>query len=128
MKFNLSYLLPLIVVILLSGCTTQVNNSVKESPNENVQNSIEWVDMIMWSNNKYYYDADETEIFIKENIEKEIGEIKFSVVGSSEENNLNYQLKNGEATFVGKGSKIYSIIGKDFNKMIVAQNKVYKKK
>jgi hypothetical protein len=58
-------------------------------------------------------------------MDKEIGVISFSVLGSEEESNPRYQLKNGESTFAGEGSKIYSLKDLPIEDYILVQNKVY---
>lgn len=119
----------LFFIILLSGCSIQEGmtsqNTQVKTPVDQTHVAIEWVDIVKWSNKKYYYSEEETNSFNKESIGKELGNIQFTVVGSNEEENPEYQLKNGEATFAGKGSEIYSIKGTESEKMIVVQNKVY---
>jgi hypothetical protein len=116
------FLLILITVfLLLAGCSFKSDNEIEE-----VQSSVEWVDAIAWNGKKYYYDEEKTAEITENDIEKELGEITFTVTGSKEVDNPSYQLKNGEATFVGKGSIIYSIKGEEIDVYIFAQNKVYK--
>lgn len=109
------------VFLLLAGCSFQSDNEIDE-----VQSSVEWVDAISWNGKKYYYDEEKTAKITENDIEKELGEITFTVTGSKEVDNPSYQLKNGEATFVGKGSILYSIKGEEIDVYIFAQNKAYK--
>jgi hypothetical protein len=111
----------LTVFLLLTGCSFKNDNEIVE-----VQSSVEWVDAIAWNGKKYYYDEEKTAEITENDIEKELGEITFTVIGSKEVDNPSYQLKNGEATFVGKGSIIYSIKGEEIDVYIFAQNKAYR--
>ncbi|OAT85955.1 hypothetical protein A6P54_17540 [Bacillus sp. MKU004] len=106
----------MIILLLLSGCAVS-------SPEPH--SSVEWSDIVVWNDKKYSYNEEKD---IKEEyreIDKEIGVISFSVAGSKEESNPRYQLKNGEATFAGEGSKIYSLKGLPVEDYILVQNKIY---
>lgn len=118
-------LVSFVLIAFLSGCTIQEDTAAERVHYEETHVAIEWVDMLKWNDKKYYYSQEETEALNKDNIGEEIGTITFSVVGSHEESNPEYQLGNGEATFAGEGSKIYSINTIDINEMIIVQNKVY---
>ena len=118
-------LVSIVLFALVSGCTIQDDTAAERVHYEETHVAIEWVDMVKWNNTKYYYNQEKTEALDKANIGDEIGTINFSVIGSNEESNPEYQLGNGEATFAGEGSKIYSIDSIDINEMIVVQNKVY---
>lgn len=111
--------LALVLLIILIGCSSKTDNQ------KNQQSSVEWVDVVKWQDKKYYYNEKQTNTITKDDIGKEIGEITFTVVGSEEEKNPNYELKNTEATFIGKGTKIYKINNDENVDMIYIQNKVY---
>jgi len=115
----------LVLIAFVSGCAIQEDTAAERVHYEETHVAIEWVDLVKWNNKKYYYNQEETEALDKDNIGDEIGTINFSVVGSHEESNPVYQLENGQATFAGEGSKIYSIDSIDINEMIIVQNKVY---
>ncbi|MFC4353813.1 hypothetical protein ACFO0S_01870 [Chryseomicrobium palamuruense] len=89
------------------------------------QMAIEWADVIQWNGNHYYLDEEATQTYNEDLVGKEIGEVTFQVLGSKEEDNSTYQLKDGEATFLSKGSKIYSVKGKEVSEVILIRDKVY---
>ncbi|MEI5909342.1 hypothetical protein WAK64_20090 [Bacillus spongiae] len=105
----------ILIMSLLSGCMG--------TPKTNVE--IEWSDTIMWDGIKYnHMNKDENNVTEKELGEK-LGEIKFSVVGSKEEDNSNYQLKDKEATKVAKGTEVYLLKGVKLKEKIVVNHKIY---
>ena len=114
-------LLLIAVILLLSGCSVQSEKEI-----DDMQVSVEWVDAIVWNGKKYYYDEEKTAEITKNDIEKELGKITFTVIGSEEVDNPEYQLKNGEATFVSEGATVYSIKGEDIAEFIYAQDKAYR--
>ncbi|WP_096154116.1 MULTISPECIES: hypothetical protein [Bacillus] len=110
-----------ISVFLLAGCSV-----VSEKEIDKMQVAVDWVDAIAWNGNKYYLNEEKTTIITESDIGIKLGEITFSVTRSEEVDNPEYQLKDGEATFVSKGTSVYSIKGEDINEFIYAQGKVYK--
>ncbi|MBE4910064.1 hypothetical protein IMZ08_18670 [Bacillus luteolus] len=117
-----------ISVFLLAGCSVESEKESVESEKEveEMHVEVEWVDAIAWNGNKYYLNEEKTAIITESDIEKKLGEITFSVTRSEEVDNPEYQLKDGEATFVSKGTSVYSIKGEDINEFIYAHGKVYK--
>ncbi|WP_064092963.1 membrane lipoprotein lipid attachment site-containing protein [Rossellomorea aquimaris] len=105
------------IVLFLTGCSIS-------SPEPQVE--VEWSDVVKWNNDIYSFDEVKSRQKEYREADKEVGVIAFSLVGSKQEKNPKYQLKNGEATFAGKGSKIYSIKGMPTEKLILVQNKVYR--
>lgn len=74
------------------------------------QTEIDWVDFIKWDDSEYdvVYDGILAD---KSLIEKEIGEVQFKVADNV--SNPSYKLKDGDAAFHEKGTKLYSVKGKD---------------
>ncbi|TCT17141.1 hypothetical protein EDC18_101439 [Natranaerovirga pectinivora] len=71
---------------------------------------ISWEDCLQINGTKYYGGADKT-LVDSADIENEIGEVKFNV--SKKVNNPRYRFRNGDATFIEKGTEIYSIKNKN---------------
>ncbi|WP_078555663.1 hypothetical protein [Bacillus alkalicellulosilyticus] len=101
-----------------------VNHVVYKGEVERVH--VDWVDAISWDKKTYYYDREQTALITEQHIHNELGEISFTVTNSEQEDNPQYQLKDGEATFVPEGTTVYSIVDEEVNKYIFAQGKVYK--
>jgi hypothetical protein len=80
---------------------------------------------VVWNDKTYSYNEEKSLQEKFREIDKEIGVISFSVLGSKEESNPRYRLKNEESTFAGEGSKIYSLKGIPIEDYILVQNKVY---
>ena len=74
------------------------------------QTVIDWVDFIQW-NGHDYNGVHNSEIADASFIDKEIGEVRFKVADNV--SNSSYQLKDGDAAFHEKGTKLYSIKGED---------------
>lgn len=88
------------LLIYLAGC----------QPFMGGQAVIDWLDFIQW-NGLEYNGVHNSEIADASFIEKEIGEVRFKVADNV--SNPSYQLKDGDAAFHEKGTKLYSIKGKD---------------
>ncbi|XXM73241.1 hypothetical protein ACQ0QQ_04910 [Lysinibacillus sphaericus] len=108
----------LTIAIMVVGCSGGTDF-------RNQQISVEWADAVKWKDKKYYFDEELTNALTEGDIGEEMGEITFAVAGSAEESNPNYQLKNNEATYVGKGTKIFKMIGQADDDVIVVENMVY---
>ena len=63
---------------------------------------MEWADTVMWNDKHYHFDEGKSESVREQDIDLELGEIKFNVINSTENNNPKYQLKNNEATRLEK--------------------------
>lgn len=112
------FIFMIIAFLLVGGCVSQQDPSP-------TQISIEWSDVIKWNGNKYYFDEEGTQNYSEDLVGKEIGEVTFKVIGSKEEDNPDYQIKDGEATFLPKGSKIYSVKDKEVSETILINEKIY---
>jgi len=89
-----------ILLIYLAGCQPFIGG----------QSVIDWVDFIQW-NDHDYTGVLNSELADASFIDKEIGEVRFKVVDNV--TNSSYQLKDGDAAFHEKGTKLYSIKGED---------------
>lgn len=119
-KNYIAMILLMLITAVNSGCSSALNSYP-------TQTEIEWPDIVIWDESKYWYDEALTEKSGDELVIKELGKVKFTVIGSKEEKNPDYQLKNEEAAFAPKGSKIYSIEGQRISEIIYVNEKVYKK-
>lgn len=115
---KIEFLLSSLTFLWISGC------SILEQPPP-PQIAIEWADVIQWNGNEYTFDKEATQDHTEDLVGKEIGEVTFQVLGSPEESNPTYQLKDGEATFLSEGSKIYSVKGKEVSEFILVNDKIY---
>ncbi|MEW4305972.1 hypothetical protein [Rossellomorea marisflavi] len=106
------FLLLLSVMLVAGGCSM--------SPSE-VQTKVEWADIVRWNGYKYILDQD----FGEARADEKLGEVSFSLVGSEEEDNPTYQLKDGEATFASTGSAIQSVAGVPVEEAILVEDNVY---
>jgi hypothetical protein len=105
-------LLLLSVMLLAGGCSM--------SPSE-VQSKVDWVDTVRWNGHNYLLDQD----FGEARADEKLGEVSFSLVGSKEEDNPTYHLKDGEATFASPGSAIQSVAGVPVEEAIWVEDNVY---
>ena len=114
------YISALIIAILVSLIIIRgyiINNLVVEGvDNKKVtlddlrldrygNSKIDWVDCIQVNDVKYYSSFDK-EITDLSNINEEIGSITFNVAENV--GNPNYKFRNGDATYLQVGTKIYS--------------------
>lgn len=110
-----------VLLSLLSGCSYLANQMEPD-----YQISVDWVDVVVWNHKKYLLDSNKTKMAGELVVDEELGTVEFSVVGSEEYDNPAYQLKNREATYSSKGSRIFSIKGYNSAQYIMVQEKVYK--
>lgn len=115
---KIGFLLLSLTFLWISGC------SILEQPPP-PQIAIEWADVIQWNGNEYTFDKEATQYHTEDLVGKEIGEVTLQVLGSPEESNPTYRLKDGEATFLSEGSKIYSVKGKEVSEVILVNDKIY---
>ena len=106
------FLLLLSVMLVAVGCSM--------SPSE-VQTKVEWADIVRWNGHKYILDRE----FGEARADEKLGEVSFSLVGSEEEDNPTYQLKDGEATFASTGSAIQSVAGIPVEKAVLVEDNMY---
>src|SRR5690606_10416658 len=89
----------LLYIVFLSGC-----GPVPGLPQQHIE--IEWVDFLHIQDEKYnriYQLEVANELFIG----NEIGEVTFKM--ADHVHNVNYHSKNGDAAYLEKGTKLYSI-------------------
>lgn len=115
------------LLILLMGCSIDEQGTDEEGLLvDNVSHtSVDWADVVVWNDVKYHLDEGKTADITEDDLEEELGNITFTVVGSEESNNPEYQLKNGEATIARKGSTVYSIKDLDVEDHIFVHDRVY---
>lgn len=119
----------LISLFIFSGCTSESAESKKDNnyvEDNDKQSSVEWADIVMWNDKQYHFDEGKSMSVTEQDIDLELGEIKFTVINSTEKNNPKYQLKNNEATLLEEESILYSIIGEDSSRYIYSKGKVYR--
>lgn len=99
MKRVILFIFSLFIIGALSGCMP-VSKKV----------CIDWVDAIKINNIRYYSRYDRV-IIDEKVIDKEIDVVKFKVAENV--NDPEYKLKNGDATYLEPGTKIFSVKGYD---------------
>jgi hypothetical protein len=114
-------------LILLIGCSIDEQGSDEEGllVDNVTHTSVDWADVVMWNEVKYQLDEVKTSEIKEEDLDEKLGTITFTVVGSEESNNPEYQLENGEATIARKGSAVYSIKDLEVEDYIYVQDRVY---
>lgn len=88
--------------LLLVSCTTYDDSE----SNTSTHTIIDWIDFVKINNTQYerVYSA----VIVDQSfIEEELGEVTFHV--SDNVSNPRYQIKNGDAAFLGKGTKLYEV-------------------
>jgi len=101
MKIKMIRLLILILPLILASCSIRGINS-------NIS-SIDWVDFVILGDIHYMGNYSGGNKLLEESIEGVIGEVKFNV--SDNIKDTNYKVKNGDAAFLPKGTKIYKLKG-----------------
>jgi hypothetical protein len=100
-KAGMIGLLTIIFPLILAACS--IGN------NSGTGTLIDWVDFIVLGDIQYvgnYYGDNK---LVEGSIDKVIGEVKFNVSNNTKK--TDYKLKNGDAAYLPKGTKIYSING-----------------
>lgn len=92
---------------------------------------IDWVDCVYYNYKLYHLESLDSDHRIKETIEenkvdKYLGKVKFTL--DNKVSNMHYKMRNWDASFLEKGTEIYSIKEIDSNKSIaVLDDGVYVK-
>lgn len=96
--------------------------NVKDCPDA----EIDYIDALMWNDISYHYVGDEVLITSKEASKvgkgKEVGEIKYTLADNA---CMGYEMKNGDATFLPKGTKVYEVEGYKSDFRLFAGEKLY---
>lgn len=117
MKSLKIFLLPLIIVILLTSCSNF--SSLRSCPDA----EIEWVDMVMIQDIKYqYHYPDTAEGDISFEIGRELGKVSYKMADNA---CSDHKMKNGDAAFIKEGTPIYEIKGYPTALVVAANDKVY---
>lgn len=101
MKVRIIRLLILILPLILTSCSIPGINGTRAM--------IDWVDFIVLDDVHYIGNYNGGNKLIEESIEGVIGEVKFNVSNNIKE--TSYKVKNGDAAYLPKGTKIYKIKG-----------------
>ncbi|WP_026575620.1 hypothetical protein [Bacillus sp. UNC438CL73TsuS30] len=119
MKFVKNTVLIIIFTVILTSCDKAVfNNGCPDS-------IIEWVDVLMMNNIKYQHYFPEPGIEkVSVSLEKgkEIGKVTYKMADSA---CSDYQMKNGDAAYLEKGTPIYKLKGYPSSFIVVADNNIY---
>jgi hypothetical protein len=115
------------LLMLLIGCSIDEQGIDEEGLGVDnvIHTSVDWADVVVWNDVKYQLDEGKTAEITEDDLDEELGTITFTVVGSEESNNPEYQLKNEEATIARKGSAVFSIKDLDVEDYIFVQDRVY---
>jgi len=101
MKIKMIRLLLLILPLILASCSISGINSTRSI--------IDWVDFVVIGDIHYLRNYNVGNKLLEESIDAVIGKVKFNV--SNNIKDINYKVKNGDAAFLPKGTKIYKIKG-----------------
>jgi hypothetical protein len=115
------------LLMLLIGCSIDEQGIDEEGLGVDnvIHTSVDWADVVVWNDVKYQLDEGKTAEITEDDLDEELGTITFTVVGSEESDNPDYELKNREATIARKGSAIHSIKDLDVEDYIFVQDRVY---
>ncbi|MHA6261165.1 hypothetical protein ACXYMX_14860 [Sporosarcina sp. CAU 1771] len=108
--------LAIVFVIILAGC----------SPSRFLpglaQETIDWVDAVKINDSMYYANYEMNDSGVTFESGSEIGEVHFNMDGHA---NSSYKMKNNDATYLSKGTKIYEM--KDYAPAfrVIANGKVF---
>jgi hypothetical protein len=119
----------LVSLFIFTGCTNDPVENEKDNnyvEDDEQQSSVEWADVMMWNDKQYQFDEEKSMSVTEQDVDQELGDIKFTVVNSTERDNPNYLLKNNEATLLEEGLIVYSIIDEDSSEYIYSEGKVYR--
>ncbi|BCB03967.1 hypothetical protein [Bacillus sp. KH172YL63] len=87
---------------------------------------MEWADVVRWNGNTYSLDEEKSRQGDYRIPHEELSVVSFTVVGSEEEENPAYELRDHEATMAPTGTRIQSIKGIDPDQYILVGNNVYR--
>ncbi|MBD3919422.1 hypothetical protein H8B09_11720 [Paenibacillus sp. PR3] len=108
------WMLVLVVVALLGGCSNRTGNPTKGN------SVIDWVDFVKL-NGTSYTGLFESVIKDPNDVTKEVvGEVSFKVADVV--TNPSYKTKSGDAAFLEIGTKLYRVKGFETNEMIAAED------
>jgi hypothetical protein len=115
------------LLMLLIGCSIDEQGIDEEGLGVDnvIHTSVDWADVVVWNDVKYQLDEGKTAEITEDDLDEKLGTITFTVVGSEESDNPDYELKNREATIARKGSAIHSIKDLDVEDYIFVQDRVY---
>jgi hypothetical protein len=112
--------LVVILLLLITACGSKSQYNAKDCPDA----EIDYIDALMWNDMKYQYIGEES--YLKEVPKvgkgKEVGEIDYTL---SDNACMGYKMKNGDATFLPKGTKVYEVEGYKSTFRLVAGEKMY---
>jgi hypothetical protein len=102
---------------------TETNEYIFKSCSNGV---IDYFDAIMWNDISYYFGGETDSGNSQENTKvkkgKELGEISYNLADSA---CLGYKMKNGDATYLPIGSKVYEVEGYHSDFRLIAGDKLY---
>lgn len=101
------------IMISLVACSSDNNSSPSNDEGESKSGIIEidWVDFIVLNDINYYRTYMDIYKLKKHKVGEVIGEVEFNVANNID--NPKYEVKNGDAAFLEKGTKIYKL--KDYS-------------
>ncbi|MGE6489786.1 hypothetical protein [Paenisporosarcina sp. NPDC076898] len=108
------------IIILLISSSLLLPGCSKRTDTERVHEDL--IDMIAINDVYLYYSEEETKSFNQSEIDILIGEVLFTVKGNEKGG---YKPKNGDATFLDVGTKIYSVVGYSSIERVYANGKLY---
>lgn len=106
----------IVLLFVLAGCSSgQLIPSLS-------QTTIDWVDLVQWNDSMYVNNHDVNSLKQEWQTGKELGVVTFMMDGKA---GTHHKVKNGDATYLPKGTKIYEMAGYDPAFRIIADGRVF---
>ena len=106
------------ILLLLVACSFDPSRFLPSTQNS----VIDWEDFVQWNDSIYSANYEINQLEKDWETDGEIGKIKYMLDGHA---GSNHRLKNGDASYLSKGTKLYAMKGYDSVFRIIADNKVY---
>ncbi len=115
-------LLPVVFsLFIIAGCAN--GQSLQGfGHSQQAQSVIDWVDILRWNNTDYVNNYEVNQLKEDWPTGAELDEVSFKMDGHA---GANYQMKNGDASYLEVGTKLYEMKGYNSSFRIVADGKVY---
>lgn len=108
-------------IFIMAGCSNgQPLQGIGQS--QQAQSVIDWVDIIRWNDTDYVNNHEVNQLNEEWPMGDELGKVSFKMDGHA---GANYQMKNGDASYLEIGTKLYEMEGYDPAFRILADGKVY---
>jgi hypothetical protein len=119
-KLTMLFITAGLIILCTAGCTSKSGSPTSGSKNNSANTNvcIDYADVFTLDGVDYSADYDQV-ITDEKIIEKDFGRIKFTIADSNV--GINYKSKDGDATFLKPGTKVYSLKGYNKNEFAAAK-------